>query len=84
MVEVGQEFEGRLEGTLSVLGKEIPLSFALSARFASEHEFIGSGTTTISREEWGISVPMPPLVTWVADPLVFEMDFTAQAEQTDQ
>ena len=84
MVEVGQEFEGRLEGTLSVLGKEIPLSFALSARFASEHEFTGSGTTTISREEWDISVPMPPLVTWVADPLVFEMDFTAKAEQTDQ
>lgn len=84
MVEVGQEFEGRLVGTLSVLGKEIPLSFALSARFASEHEFTGSGTTTISREEWDISVPMPPVVTWVADPLVFEMDFTAKAEQTDR
>lgn len=84
MVEVGQEFEGWLEGTLSVLGKDIPLSFALSARFASEYEFTGSGTTTISREEWGISVPMPPLVTWVADPLVFEMDFTAKAEQTGQ
>ncbi len=84
MVEVGQAFEGRLEGTLSVLGKEIPLSFALSARFASEHEFTGSGTTTISREEWGINVPMPPLVTWVADPLVFEMDFTAKATPADQ
>lgn len=84
MVEVDQEFEGQLEGTLSVLGKEIPLSFALTARFASEHEFTGSGTATISREEWGISVPMPPLVTWVADPLVFEMDFAARAEPTTQ
>ncbi len=84
MVDVGQEFEGQLEGTLSVLGKEIPLSFALSARFVSEHEFTGSGTTTISREEWGISVPMPPLVTWVADPLVLEMDFSATVEPTGQ
>ena len=83
-VDVGQEFEGRLEGTLSVLDQEIPLSFALTARFASEHEFTGSGTATISREEWGINVPMPPLVTWVADPLVFEMDFTAKAEPTGQ
>ena len=83
-VDVGQEFEGRLEGTLSVLDKEIPLSFALTARFASEHEFTGSGTATISREEWGINVMMPPVVTWVADPLVFEMDFTAKAEPTGQ
>ena len=83
-VGVGQEFEGQLEGTLSVLDKEIPLSFALTAQFASEHEFTGSGTAAISREEWGINVMMPPVVTWVADPLVFEMDFTAKAEPTDQ
>lgn len=84
MVDVGQEFEGRLEGTLSVLDKEIPLSFALTARFASEHEFTGSGTATVSREEWGINVPMPPVVTWVADPLVLEMDFAAKAEPAAQ
>ena len=83
-VAVGEEFSGQLEGTLDVIGITISLSLELTAQFISEHQFVGTGSDTISREEWGIEVFMPPIVSWISDELVFEVDFSALATSADQ
>ncbi len=76
-VAVGEVFELEVEGSLSLLETVNDITFPVSAHFETETELTGYGATTILLEEFGITVPMPPRVTWVADEVILELDFTA-------
>lgn len=79
-VSVGEEFSLEVTGPLQVLDTNVDVTFLVTAVFPSETELTGTGSATIALEDHGISVPMPPLVSWVADTMILEMDFHAVAE----
>ncbi len=79
-VSVGEEFTLEVTGPLHLLDTSVDVTFAVTATFNSDTELTGTGSTTILLEDHGISVPMPPLVSWVDDKMLLEMDFHAVAE----
>ena len=79
-VSVGEEFTLEITGPLQVLDTAVDVTFMVVAMFNSETELTGTGSTTITLEDHGINVPMPPLVSWVDDVMILEMDFHAVAE----
>ncbi len=81
-VAVGEDFALDIEGTLSIMDTVRTITFAITARFTSETELVGYGSTQIVLEDFGITVPMPPRVTWVADEIILELDFTAMDVST--
>lgn len=76
-VGIGEDFELEVEGALSVMDTTKDITFQVSARFETATELYGYGSTTILLEEFGVNVPMPPRVTWVADEVILELEFTA-------
>lgn len=79
-VAVGEEFTLEVTGPLYVLDSDLEVTFLVTAVFNSEKELTGTGTTTIILEDHGINVPRPPLVSWVDDKMILELDFVAAAE----
>lgn len=79
-VAVGEEFTLEVTGPLYVLDSDLEVTFLVTAMFNSEKELTGTGSTTIILEEHGINVPRPPLVSWVDDKMILELDFVAKAE----
>ena len=79
-VSVGEEFSLEVTGPLQVLDTNVDVTFVVTAVFNSETELTGTGSATIILEDHGINVPMPPLVSWVDDKMMLEMDFHAVAE----
>ncbi len=76
-IAIGETFDLEIEGSLSLLDTTKTIAFAVTARFESESELAGYGSTTILLEDFGVTVPMPPRVTWVADEVILELEFTA-------
>lgn len=79
MAVIGEEFAVEIVGSLQLLDTVGEVTFAATALFASETELQISGAATILWADFGVNVPMPPRVTWVADELTLEVDFGAVA-----
>ena len=78
-VALGEEFALEVTGALQLLDTVKDVTFPVTAVFRSEAELAGSGSVTVALEDYGVTVPMPPRVTWVADEIALELDFTAVA-----
>lgn len=78
-VALGEEFALEVTGALQLLDTVKDVTFPVTAVFRSEAELAGRGAVTVVLEDYGVTVPMPPRVTWVADEIALELDFTAVA-----
>ncbi len=78
-VALGEEFALEVTGALQLLDTVKDVTFPVTAVFRSEAELTGSGSVIVVLEDYGVTVPMPPRVTWVADEIALELDFTAVA-----
>ncbi|HMQ30119.1 MAG TPA: YceI family protein [Chloroflexaceae bacterium] len=78
-VAVGQPFSFQLSGDLTVRATTQPVIFDVTVTPVSEDELVGSATTQILYRDFGLSIPDSPSVDTVADEVVLELDFVAQA-----
>lgn len=78
-VAIGEEFALAVTGALQLLDTVKDVTVPVTAVFRSATELAGSGSVTVVLEDYGVTVPMPPRVTWVADEIALELDFTAVA-----
>ncbi len=62
----GDTVNTSVDGTLSLLGSEFPLSFQIEARDDGHTVFV-LGSAEFTWEQFGIPIPTAPSVVWVAD-----------------
>jgi polyisoprenoid-binding protein YceI len=78
---VGESYDVTIEGLLTVRGQSNPVTFTGTLTPVSQTRIEGSlSTGDIDYSQWGVTVPQPPSVTFVADTMRMEFDFTAEAE----
>jgi polyisoprenoid-binding protein YceI len=76
---VGQALPLQVVGNLTISGVTREVTFDATVRPESPERLEGSATTTISRADWGITIPQVPGVANVSDSVRLEMDFVATA-----
>ncbi len=76
-IAVGEPFEFRVTGDLTVRGVTQPVTFAMTVTPNSPTEIQGSGRATVLHEDFGIRIPNVPIVANVADEVRLEIDFVA-------
>lgn len=78
-LEVGDTSLVRITGDLTILDNTLEKSVVVSITRQSENQIAGGGSMTISREEFGLTIPNTPNVTFVADDVDLYIDFVARA-----
>jgi polyisoprenoid-binding protein YceI len=79
-VTMGQPFQFTITGDLTIRDVTLTQSFPVTVTANSETELVGSGATTIVRDDYQLSIPSVPSVAWVADEVKLEIIFTATAQ----
>jgi polyisoprenoid-binding protein YceI len=75
----GDSFDFQITGDLAILNSTNPVTFDLTAQVLSENEIQVSGSTTIDRGSFGLSIPSVPFVASVDEELILELDLVAVA-----
>jgi polyisoprenoid-binding protein YceI len=77
---IGETFEFQIVGDLTVRDVTREVTFDMTVTVDSATRLYGLGQTTISREEFGLGVVrLPRQVAELADPVILEIEFVAQA-----
>lgn len=76
-VEIGQEYEFTVTGTLSIAGTSKEVSFDVVGKVDSETELSGTAKATILYADFGISIPKVPMVASVEDEVYLTLSFVA-------
>jgi polyisoprenoid-binding protein YceI len=76
---VGDTFNVQMTGNLTIHGKTLEKTFDVAVTVASETELTGLGSTTITHQEFELSIPRVPLVASVEDNVKLEIAFNAVA-----
>jgi polyisoprenoid-binding protein YceI len=78
-VSVGDTFNIQVTGNLTILAATNPVTFNLTVNVLSEDEIGITGSTTIERDDYGITIPSVPFVASVEEEVVLELDLVAVA-----
>jgi polyisoprenoid-binding protein YceI len=78
-VAVGDTFNVQMTGNLTIRGTTLEKTFDVAVTVASETELTGLGTTTITHQEFDLSIPSVPIVASVEDEVRLELAFNAVA-----
>lgn len=78
---VGDRFDFQVTGDLTVLDRTNSVTFDLTADVVSDNEIQVSGTATIQRSDFGLSIPSIPFVASVDEALGLEADLIILANQ---
>lgn len=78
-VAVGDTFNVQMTGNLTIRGVTLEKTFDVAVTVASETELTGLGTTTITHQEYELSIPSVPIVASVEDEVRLEIEFNAVA-----
>jgi polyisoprenoid-binding protein YceI len=78
-VAVGDTFNVEMTGNLTIRGMTLEKTFDVAVTVASEAQLTGLGTTTITHQEFELSIPRVPLVASVEDDVRLEIEFNAVA-----
>jgi polyisoprenoid-binding protein YceI len=78
-VAVGDTFQFRVSGNLTVRDVTNPVTFELTVTPASESEISGIGAATVNYPDFGLAIPEVPSVTGVEDEVRLEIEFRAVA-----
>jgi polyisoprenoid-binding protein YceI len=76
-VTIGQPFNFRLTGDLTILDTTKSVTFDMTVTANSEAELTGAGSTLILYPDYGISIPSVPFVANVTEEVRLEIEFTA-------
>lgn len=76
---VGDTFNVQMTGNLTIHGMTLEKTFDVAVTVASEAQLTGLGSTTITHQEYGLSIPRVPLVASVEDEVKLEIEFNAVA-----
>ena len=78
---IGETYDVTIDGLLTMHGQSNPVTFTGTLTPVSQMRIEGSFSTgEIDYSQWGISVPLPQSVSFVADTLRMEFDFVAEAQ----
>lgn len=77
---VGETLNFEVTGDLRIYETVKPVTFAMTVKANSETELVGSGTTTVTRSDFGLTIPSVPGVANVADEVPLFIDFVAKSE----
>jgi polyisoprenoid-binding protein YceI len=78
-VAVGDTFNIQMTGNLTIRGMTLEKTFDVAVTVASEGQLTGLGTTTITHQEYELSIPSVPIVASVEDEVRLEIEFNAVA-----
>lgn len=78
-VAVGDTFNVQMTGNLTIRGVTLEKIFDVAVTVASESQLTGLGTTTITHQEFELSIPSVPIVASVEDDVRLEIEFNAVA-----
>lgn len=78
-VAVGDTFNVQMTGNLTIKGMALEKTFDVAVTVASEGQLTGLGTTTITHQEYELSIPRVPIVASVEDEVRLEIEFNAVA-----
>jgi polyisoprenoid-binding protein YceI len=76
---VGDTFNVQMTGNLTIHGTTLEKTFDVAVTVASETQLTGLGSTTITHQEYELSIPRVPLVARVEDEVKLEIEFNAVA-----
>jgi polyisoprenoid-binding protein YceI len=76
---VGDTFNVQMIGNLTIRGMTLEKTFDVAVTVASESQLTGLGSTTITHQEYELSIPRVPLVASVEDDVRLEIEFNAVA-----
>jgi polyisoprenoid-binding protein YceI len=76
---VGDTFTIQMIGNLTIHGMTLEKTFEVAVTVASETELTGLGSTTITHQEYELSIPSVPIVASVGDEVKLEIAFSAVA-----
>jgi polyisoprenoid-binding protein YceI len=78
-VAVGDTFNVQMTGNLMIRGMTLEKTFDVAVTVASEGQLTGLGSTTITHQEYELSIPSVPVVASVEDEVRLEIEFSAVA-----
>ena len=78
-VTMGDEVPLRITGTFSLSGESRPVTFDTAVTVVSTDRVEVSGTATVLRSDFGLTIPDIPSVTGVADEILLVIDLVAVA-----
>jgi polyisoprenoid-binding protein YceI len=78
-VAVGDTFNVQMTGNLTIKGMTLEKTFDVAVTVASEGQLTGLGSTTITHQEYELSIPSVPIVASVEDEVRLEIEFNAVA-----
>lgn len=76
---VGDTFNVQMTGNLTIRGVTLEKTFDVAVTVASETNLTGLGTTTVTHQEFELSIPSVPIVASVEDEVRLEIEFNAVA-----
>lgn len=82
-VEIGVPFTFQITGDLTLVDTTRQETFDVTVTPISETRIEGIGSTTILYADYNISVPQPGFVGFIADEVILEIDFVAEATELD-
>jgi polyisoprenoid-binding protein YceI len=77
-VAVGESFSFQVSGDLKLVDTTRSVTFDVEVNPVSETRIEGYGSTTVSRADYNLDFPTPPMVANVADEVLLEIDFVAE------
>ncbi len=77
---VGDEVTFTIDGDLTVRDITQPVTFELTVTVVSPEQLSGTATTTINREDYGLTIPSVPNVANVEEEVELYIDFVANAQ----
>ena len=78
-VTVGDEVPLRITGTFSLSGESRPVTFDTAVTVVSDERVEVTGTATVLRSDFGLTIPDVPSVSDVADEILLVIDLVAVA-----
>lgn len=79
--KAGDTLNFQVTGDLKIYETVKPVTFAMTVTAQSDVELSGSGSTTVLRSDFGLSIPSVPGVANVGDEVSLFIDFTAKPQQ---
>lgn len=76
-LNLGEEVELLIEGTLTIREIALPVTFEAVATLASENQMEGTATAVINRSDFELDIPSVPQVASVEEEVQLEIEFVA-------